>query len=409
MLYKKSLFTICLLIPVIFICSCNNNPHPEAEKITLLNFEKGLQQTASPKLSAYCSTIEYIPLETNVQSVISFVLPHRMEFGNDCAYIIDPMSKQCKRFDKTGKYLGNIGNIGNGPGEFRNPAGPYTDLKTGEVFFFESRQLFRFTSDGSFLQTIPLDNLYEPYTFIRKLIPLGSEGFSGVREYPGKLRLSFIQFDLTGKLTYQYHQVNNANSAAKNGETIRLDNGIEVIATSNINYHTYTYNNGTYLFSPLNDTIFVFYSKDKKKPGYRQYWGKYTETTTERKNKNYSRLNTAPIETDAAIFFNFSFNTGDIPYLKPGTQKGAAIYDKTNRTLSAIAYDPHYDATGLQNDLDNGAPFWPEKIAGNKLYKFLNAAEFIRLSEKSNSAPMKKVAATLTEHSNPVMIVATLK
>ena len=393
----------------IFLCSCADSHTNAGTSPVLLDFGKGLQHATTPKLSVYCSAIEYIPLETNSQSVIAFVLPHRMEFDNNYAYIIDPMSKQCKRFDKTGKYLGNIGNTGNGPGEFWNPAGPYTDLKTGEVFFFESRQLFRFTSDGSFLQTIPLDSLYEPYTFIRKLGPLENGCFSGVREYPGKHKLSFIQFDLTGKLTYQYDQTDNVNSSTKNSETIRLDNGTEVMGTTNVKYHIYTYNKGIYFFSQLNDTIFVFYSKDKKKPGYLQYWGKYTETTTERKNKNYSRLNTAPIETDAAIFFNFSFNTGDIPYLKPGTLKGAGMYDKTNRTLSAIAYDPHYDATGLQNDLDNGAPFWPDKISGNKLYRFLNASEFISLSEKSNSAPMKKVAGTLTEHSNPVMIVATLK
>ena len=63
----------------------------------------------------------------------------------------------------------------------------------------------------------------------------------------------------------------------------------------------------------------------------------------------------------------------------------------------------------FNNDIDGGLPFHPEMIEGNKMIQFISAIDFIEMSKTYTSARMKEVAATLTEESNPVMVVATLK
>ena len=64
---------------------------------------------------------------------------------------------------------------------------------------------------------------------------------------------------------------------------------------------------------------------------------------------------------------------------------------------------------GFTNDLDGGMPFYPIYIKDGKMYQMLDAIDFIEYAEVSNSAKMKEVAATLTEESNPVLVVVTLK
>ena len=85
------------------------------------------------------------------------------------------------------------------------------------------------------------------------------------------------------------------------------------------------------------------------------------------------------------------------------------LYDKTNGTARKIRKFEGSNYQGFTNDIDNGIPFWPVAVTSDKMYSFMSADVFIKEAEKSNSQKMKDVAATLTEESNPVIVVATLK
>lgn len=64
---------------------------------------------------------------------------------------------------------------------------------------------------------------------------------------------------------------------------------------------------------------------------------------------------------------------------------------------------------GMTNDLDGGFPFWPEIVADGKMFQVVKAVDFIKLSKIYNSEKVKAIASKLTEDSNPVVVVATLK
>ena len=74
-----------------------------------------------------------------------------------------------------------------------------------------------------------------------------------------------------------------------------------------------------------------------------------------------------------------------------------------------MPYNYTYNAHGFVNDIDGGMPFNPNYSAGNRMYQMISAEKFIEYAQIGTSEKMKEVASTLTEESNPVMVVATLK
>ena len=88
---------------------------------------------------------------------------------------------------------------------------------------------------------------------------------------------------------------------------------------------------------------------------------------------------------------------------------GLLVYDKKEKTFKALRYNNTFNTLGFVNDLDNGAPFVPQFARNGKVYQFIDAVKFIDMAQKSSSSKMKEVAAELTEESNPVLVVVTLK
>ena len=85
------------------------------------------------------------------------------------------------------------------------------------------------------------------------------------------------------------------------------------------------------------------------------------------------------------------------------------VLDKASNKMCALPYNYEFMAFGFTNDIDGGAPFVPLRVVGNKMYQTVDAMIFMEYAQKSNSPKMKEIAATLTEESNPVLVVATLK
>ena len=63
----------------------------------------------------------------------------------------------------------------------------------------------------------------------------------------------------------------------------------------------------------------------------------------------------------------------------------------------------------FNNDIDGGLPFHPVMIKGNRMFQFVDAYNFIKYSKECSSPKVKEIAATLTEDSNHVMIIAHFK
>ena len=116
------------------------------------------------------------------------------------------------------------------------------------------------------------------------------------------------------------------------------------------------------------------------------------------------------MEKDDLIFMDVMKNAKFFPNLGENDQRRfPLIYDKAKSTTRAFAPDPEYGIAGFVNDLDGGIPFWPTYISGNRMFRLIDADEFIESAAQCKSDRMKEIAATLTEESNPVLVVVTLK
>ena len=171
------------------------------------------------------------------------------------------------------------------------------------------------------------------------------------------------------------------------------------------------------------DTIYSFldacntHSLSNKEATYIIDYGKY------KSNDKLEISEDAPIvflaknslESEKFIIFGFRFQSRIFhSLLRAGipTEKvfnSFILYDKTEDKTYAIKHDLKKGTIGFTNDLDGGMNFWPQYAKEGKMYQLVNALDFIEMAEKSTSDRMKEVAAQLTEESNPVMVVVTLK
>lgn len=117
------IFTIVLL--AIMFGSCSK----ETNNIDSVNFEK----RTDIKMSDLVSDYSFIPLETKDDNLI--LDASMVRIWNDHIYILDCFSqnKSIYVFDIQGKYLGKIGNIGGGPGEYIMPMAIVVDEANNQL------------------------------------------------------------------------------------------------------------------------------------------------------------------------------------------------------------------------------------------------------------------------------------
>lgn len=109
-------------------------------------------------MSEVLDTCYSVQLETNGDNLIGQI--DGIIATDKYFFILDSeKSKGVFKFDSYGKYLGKIGNVGGGPGEYPFPEALEIDNKNNEVLVFNGtiRKIFRYSFDGEFLGEIPVE------------------------------------------------------------------------------------------------------------------------------------------------------------------------------------------------------------------------------------------------------------
>ncbi|WP_175552579.1 6-bladed beta-propeller [Tangfeifania diversioriginum] len=105
--------------------------------------------------------IRLIPLETNEQCLIGEI---NKILAMENGYIIfDKRNKNIFQFNKKGKFLKRIGNIGNGPHEYTDPYDVSLDTLNKQIIIVDltARKLVKFDYDGDFVKTTPMYFLFQ--------------------------------------------------------------------------------------------------------------------------------------------------------------------------------------------------------------------------------------------------------
>jgi hypothetical protein len=117
--------------------------------------EKGITSFDIPKevqpnfdLSEMAKSVEYISLETNDESFLSFI--QEVRFFKDKFYVVDFPGKILV-FDLNGKFLHKVGAEGEGPGEFFNLSSFVIDEKSERLYLASGRRLITYTLDNEYI------------------------------------------------------------------------------------------------------------------------------------------------------------------------------------------------------------------------------------------------------------------
>ena len=387
---------LCLFIIVAIVSGCaekdSHNP------FTIINLEEAFDNNSQCiNLGKYAKSIEYIPLETSEISYIGIYPEYRV--GDAQIYIAYHNSKSILVFDAvSGKLIRKLARAGRGPGEYLHSEN-FNIAHNQDIIIADFKKILRYNSEDSCVWKLDASKLGY-YNDI--IVNIDDESY-------------FINETRIGK-DGQLRE--HSTLIGPNGVISSTEIGDRENAYS-LRSKFYSHNKQARIINSANDTIFDLSYDNKLSALYVIELGKkyeYLRQFTSLKNRDYffAPIRTGVLESDSFVLLSGVLPENELPqiYTKTNYDKHGSsfiLYDKNEKKTYALKKSPDYTYIGFINDIDGGVPFSPSIMKDNKMYQFIEADKFIELAEQCNVPSMKEIAATLTEESNPVMVVATLK
>ena len=377
---------LIFLIFILFISCKNYNFGPEV--IDVLSPPEGTLKN----LSEIALDIEYIPLETTENSLISYI--HDIKLDRDKFYIYILNEILC--FDKQGRYLYKLDKKGRGPEEYVYIYDWDIDSEKGLLLILTNKKIIFYKDTGKNFE----------YNGSLKL----AGEVSRADFIPGQNSILLSSFSSSGNDDFRNNVIN------LNGDTLTLrPNYYKFQQVNKIGFdfiHSnlhYKYNNFIYFKEVTCDTIFkidktieikphiVLYSHGLK-PDQETFANMSMERLRER--VNIQRI----FEVQRYIIYRMLYNDSSF-----------GIYDKKTSTKKEIsAYN------FLEDDIAGGINFEPKFSDGSVLISWVDSYELKQLVSNKNfentkvknaqkKNELKKLADSLKETDNPVLVIVTPK
>lgn len=457
---------VCLLLLVVTSCSTVSDVKQEIEPLTEIAVGEAMANRDSVMLGDYASSIDYVPLESHPEALLTtrdyetingpggekvpakkiYIFRDNMfSFLFDSGFFLlfnangDPYSEYiCHVFDFEGKYLSSINFEPAGKYTYPYVKANYADDGKLYVYIIKHTNIGKGSNESYCrIYDIISGNLLESDTVdsknLRKLVPLDSDNImlqynsTDLETQENTMEGILVDSSFTEQkriFAYKEDLTENVKLMKKKGHRAAL-----AFTKSSIHKS----DSGFVLLRELTDTLYKFTKKDNEFICKSLYKFNFADTLNPVKRKVRIDVETY-LESEHSIFFQIEKNRDykptwsnseideykDLFYRIPtenthnrnfGINESSTyiVYDKnTGVTRSTIVQDPVWMG-GMTNDLDGGFPFWPEIVADGKMFQVVKAVDFIKLSKIYNSEKIKAIASKLTEDSNPVVVVATLK
>ncbi|MFA6758818.1 MAG: 6-bladed beta-propeller [Bacteroidales bacterium] len=402
---EKTQKMLTVVITVILIAaSCGSESEVESKLqsgVKVISLESAIGNERVVYLSEVASAVDYIPLETSEESLVGMARHIMLE--NDVIYLPEGSGTQkLSRFSLSGEYLGSVGKRGRAFGEYVRLDGfsfDY-DYQAGiEMIYDRGNKLIEYYPDGSIKEITVESPIGKNFSvnFIKKHgdIYIAAIGIDGTKTQ------DLIFLDSCGTLIGDFPDgYSKGDYQEKVGGTLR--EGGMIVSFSPITSLTplYRYKEQLMILNGSKDTIFSFKSNSTvANVRYVVDMGKFINEKDEFGSLLIKFVASFTRESNKHLFMTFNLDK-----YKPALNKeflARVLFNKeTNQTTVLI--------NSLVNDIDGGPSFWPQHISRDgKMVSVIGAIDFIDAAKESKSQKMKEVAATLTEESNPVVMVVT--
>ena len=391
--------------------------------IKVLDVEKGVEQRDFVNLSKYATEINYIPLETKLDCMMGVDQYTSILKSGERFYFSSWLAEApLFTFDESGKFLGIVGTKGRAANEYMRRIKSFTaDEQSGELVICDvTAKLLFYDSDGNFRISKQIER--ENRVFDYKLFSVGNREFAFLKEdiyikgVPQNFGLHKYKKESLVTVNSQGNIVDEKFVGDIYAYIHKTDHG-----TIGLNYGSpLLYQFDKKLGLLINDSLYHYNPADKSvECRYIVDFGKYYLGDESKHNAIISGGNALFFETGNFILFSVLFPYSAFPEMPNCYRFSTFVFDKKSGDIQALEDDPIFGAArlreggsgfaGFTNDLDGGAPFVPRYIKDGKMYELMDAIRFIEQAQKSKSNKMKRVAASLTEDSNPILIEVVLK
>lgn len=393
----KKLFVIAVIL---FVASCKGGEAvPEADGVKTVYVEPLIGSEQVVKLSEVASKVLYIPLETSQESLVGDVRHAHIE--NNVIYLPDMGAKKLSRFSPEGKYLGSVGRNGRAYGEFATLTGfsfDY-DYEKGAELLFDLDKLIEYHKDGS-VSVVQLDRFEEKTFEVNFIKKLGNKYICAISRF-GTDVCDLVYLDSTGKLIGEIPD-DYKSSEYKEQKVQNVKQGEMIFSAVRSRAFAFPYRFGSRLMVtyPSNDTIMAYKPDDTiPKLAYVIDYGQYAGMKDEFGDDFIKLISTFTRESKNHLFLTFNF--GKYRTSKSSEMLTRVLFDKSTGEAKSLL-------GRLENNIDGGPSFWPLHVSRDgQMIAIIQAIDFIEAAKECNSAEMKRIAATLTDESNPVIMLVT--
>jgi hypothetical protein len=411
---KKYLLLFFLIAIIIFAISCKETKRSDliSAGVKTISLPDAIGKERIVNLSEVAQSIRYIPLETSDSSLLGRVFRPVLENGVFYLTVHSGFKTEYKMYSINGKYLGKLGRFGRAAGEYLSDLKNYTlsvDIKSGNPMIFSTDKIIEYDKEGRFIKEVkfPIESNYN--VIFNKVKKLGDNYFSIITDFKQNKSICLF-FDASGDIIGEMPQMLKTKSETGvdfKSTSEEIVTPIQTVFTAtSFNSEIYDYKDNLRMLPGGNDTLFTFNPDMERAPLYYFDFGKYklpANATGEQRSQSIFLVLGFTCEWEGHLFLTYNFGNNETNGYTPPLVR--AVYNKKSGELTLLKRVTP-ELGGLKNDLDNGAPFWPVYISREEeMIAVVSAMQFIELSKEYDSPEMKRVAATLNENSNPVMVV----
>ena len=397
--------TILLILIIIVFAACGrNSKNEQTETVKVIDLLSEPESKVT-KLSEIAANIEYIPLQTTKSSLIGPIILKIININNRIFILNSGFQGEILCFDLNGKFLFKLQKKGRGPEEYIyiTDFDVSSDNKFLTILSSLNRKLliYEISETGfTFQRSITLK---EPAPWMVSLVPETDNVFLAIPPWRGTEPTLSLLINTVGDIIhfkpncYKYENVRKSNYMAINEMLV------------------YTTGNTVCFKEEFSDTVFYIDVKDNSfKP--RIILNSHgTVGTPEIRGGSESAGNLLTsvaniFETSRYIFYY---------YISSGPTRNRILYDKKTDTKYKLDVESE-----LKDDLSGGPDFNIEFLhnfcSGDRLFSFVEAIALkkyvagedfknAQVSDPKKKNELKKLADSLDETDNPVLIIVTPK
>lgn len=411
--------TELLIFLMIFFCSCGrNNTNETSNADSVIEIDLFSEPASTVKeLSDFAKNIEYITLQTTESSLIGPITLKILNINNRIYILNSGFEGEILCFDIVGKFLFKINNKGRGPEEY--------DFVTDFDVSYDNRNLAILSSSTrkfliygisdtgfNFQRSITLK---DPAPWRVSLVPETDIAFMAIPSWTGtETTLSLLINTFGDTLHYKsnYYKYNRIQRGQGGSRSI---SGLLV----------YSYGNFVCFKEEFSDSVFYVDTKDNSfKPRilfntHDTFFTPEMKSGSEKIRDNKTTYIPNIFETSRYIFYWYY----TLIVEQKNINLNGFLFDKKTETKYKFDIGEELKIK-LKDDLRGGPDFYLEfydnQCSGGKLFAFVEALalkkyvagkDFInaKVSDPKKKNELKKLADSLEETDNPVLIVVTPK